>query len=446
MMEKEYDVIVVGTGPAGGTIAAKMAEAGHKVLMLEKGAYHPAWFLGNQILSVLLYDKMGLCATKEGLMVARGITVGGSALLSCGSASPPYPGLFEKVGVNLDEELKEAHDYMKIVDDFPDHLIGKGQIHLMEVANNMGFHFEKFKRFMDPEKYPFGWSPMKGGPEDAKWSGRVPVEEARRHGADLVTKANVLKAIVEQGEVTGVETKRGKKYFGKIVVLSAGGLASPVILRRSGIEGPGDKFGFDALWFTYGYNKEYTMVNDLDMGIVDDSYVVSDGFVLSPVEHTWGLYLASATLGGGWSYLPKFVKFGRAVSIMTKIKDDLGGTMYDDESFSKPLTDNDWTKLKKGEELAIKILKASGCEPDNFFSCKPFAAHPCASVRIGDHIDTNFESKIKNLFVCDTSSFPESMGLPCVWTCTALGIKMAKILKERLGVTVGEAISTPKTA
>ncbi len=38
-MEKEYDVIVVGTGPAGGTIAAKMAEAGQKVLMLERGAY-----------------------------------------------------------------------------------------------------------------------------------------------------------------------------------------------------------------------------------------------------------------------------------------------------------------------------------------------------------------------------------------------------------------------
>ena len=109
-MEKEYDVIVVGTGPAGGTIAAKMAEAGQKVLMLEKGAYHPDWFMGNQILAVLLYDKMGLCATKEGLMVARGITVGGSALLSCGAAAPPYPGMFDKVGVNLDEELKEAHD------------------------------------------------------------------------------------------------------------------------------------------------------------------------------------------------------------------------------------------------------------------------------------------------------------------------------------------------
>jgi choline dehydrogenase-like flavoprotein len=156
------------------------------------------------------------------------------------------------------------------------------------------------------------------------------------------------------------------------------------------------------------------------------------------------LYIASATIGGGWSYLPKFHKFGQAVSIMTKIKDDLGGTIEDDGSFSKPLTKNDWKKLKKGEEHATKILKAAGC--DDIFSCKPFAAHPCASVRIGDHVDKNFESKIKNLFVCDTAAFPESMGLPCVWTCTAMGMKMSKILKKRLGVTKAKAVPVPRSA
>jgi len=377
---------------------------------------------------------MGLLATKEGLLVARAITVGGSAVMSCGSACPPYPGMFEAVGMDLSEEVKQAHDYMKIVDDFPENLIGKGQLHLMEVANNMGFHFQKMKKFIDPAKCQKGCSCMKGCPTGAKWSGRVPVEEALSYGANLVTKANVVKAIVEQGEAVGVETEKGKKYLGKTVILSAGGLGSPLILRRSGIKRAGDRFGFDALWFTYGFNKEYTMISDIDMGIAEQSYLESDGFVLIPVMHTWALYLASATVGGGWSYLPEFYKFGRAVSIMTKIKDDLSGMIYDDGTFSKPLTENDWAKLKRGEEIATKILKASGCDPNNIFSCKPLAAHPCASVRIGDHVDTNFESEIKNLFVCDTSSFPESMGLPCVWTCTAMGLRMAKIINKRLGV------------
>jgi choline dehydrogenase-like flavoprotein len=56
---QEYDVIVVGTGPAGATIAAQLAKARKKVLMLERGAYHPRWILGKQVSSPLLYDKMG---------------------------------------------------------------------------------------------------------------------------------------------------------------------------------------------------------------------------------------------------------------------------------------------------------------------------------------------------------------------------------------------------
>ncbi len=430
-LEKEYDVIVVGTGPAGGTIAHQMSQAGMKVLILEKGAYHPKWLLGKQIPSLLLFDKLGLCLTREGMMVARCITVGGSAVMSCGSASPPYPGMFEKVGLDLKEELEEAHGYMGIVDDFPDDLVGKNQLRLMEVANGLGYNFQKFRKFINPAKCD-GCACMKGCPNGAKWSGRVPVELARECGAHLVTGAEVVRTLLEQGEAVGVETKKGDKYHGKSVVLCAGGLASPLILIKSGIKEAGDRFGVDPLQFTCGFSKEYSTVRDMDMGIFDDSYLESDGLILSPLMPTCVFYLASSTVGGGWSYLPKFSKLGRAVSIMTKIKDDLGGTIYDDGSFSKPLNKNDWKKLKKGEEHAVKILKAAGCT--DIFSCKPAAAHPCASVRVGDHVDTNFETRIKNLFVCDTSVFPESMGLPCVWTCTALGLRMAKILKKRLNV------------
>jgi choline dehydrogenase-like flavoprotein len=431
-MEANYDVIVVGTGPAGATVAAQMARAGQKVLMLEKGAWHPHWINGKQIPSLLQFEKLGLLSTKEGLMVARCITVGGASVMACGAATGPYPGLFEKVGMDISQEVKEAHDYMRVEDDFPDSIIGKNQLRIMEAANSMGYKWTKMPKFIDPTKCT-GGACMKGCPTGAKWTARVPVKEAMVYGADLVTGANVVRAIVQQGEATGVETKRGDKYYGKTVILAAGGLSSPMILRASGVKGAGDKFGFDALWFTYGFNKENSTASAVDMGLKDDSFVESDGFVLSPVMHTWGMYLASATLGGGWSYLPKFPKFGSAVSIMTKIKDDLGGTMFDEGSFSKPLTDRDWKKLKRGEEISTRILKALKCT--DIFSCKPFAAHPCASVRIGDHVDTNMESKIKNLFVCDTAAFPESMGLPCVQTCTALGFRMARVLKQRLNVT-----------
>jgi len=36
-----YDVIIIGTGAGGGTLAAKLAPTGKKILILEKGGYIP---------------------------------------------------------------------------------------------------------------------------------------------------------------------------------------------------------------------------------------------------------------------------------------------------------------------------------------------------------------------------------------------------------------------
>jgi len=239
-LKKEYDIIIVGTGPSGGTLAERMSQAGASVLIIEKGAYHPKWIMGNQISPVFLADKMGFLSTAEGMTVARGITVGGSAVLSCGSAMPPYPGLFEKAGVDLKEEVKMAHKYMAVDDDFPDHLIGMNQMRILEIANHMGYEFRKMPKFINRDKCK-GEGCMKGCPTGAKWSGRVPVEKALENGAHLITCAEVRRVIQVNDEAVGLELKDGDKYYSNIVVLAAGGLGTPMILRKSGISEAGDR-------------------------------------------------------------------------------------------------------------------------------------------------------------------------------------------------------------
>ena len=39
--ERHYDVIIIGTGAGGGTLARKLAPTGKRVLLLERGEYVP---------------------------------------------------------------------------------------------------------------------------------------------------------------------------------------------------------------------------------------------------------------------------------------------------------------------------------------------------------------------------------------------------------------------
>ena len=66
--DAECDVLVVGGGPAGSTIAALLAERGRDVTVLEK-AHHPRFHIGESLLpaNVALFDKLGLRAELEAM-------------------------------------------------------------------------------------------------------------------------------------------------------------------------------------------------------------------------------------------------------------------------------------------------------------------------------------------------------------------------------------------
>ena len=64
----ECDVLVVGGGPAGSTIAALLAARGRDVVVLEK-AHHPRFHIGESLLpaNVALFDRLGLRAEVEAI-------------------------------------------------------------------------------------------------------------------------------------------------------------------------------------------------------------------------------------------------------------------------------------------------------------------------------------------------------------------------------------------
>jgi choline dehydrogenase-like flavoprotein len=52
-------------------------------------------------------------------------------------------------------------------------------------------------------------------------------------------------------------------------------------------------------------------------------------------------------------------------------------------------------------------------------------------VRIGEMLDTNLQTGVKNLYVCDASTFPEALCRPTVLTIISLGKRLSDhILSE----------------
>jgi choline dehydrogenase-like flavoprotein len=79
------DVCIVGSGAAGAVLAWEMAERGHKVVLLEKGGYHPREDFNQKEddMIPMLYKSSGLQFTiPSGIAVAQGSCVGGSTVVN----------------------------------------------------------------------------------------------------------------------------------------------------------------------------------------------------------------------------------------------------------------------------------------------------------------------------------------------------------------------------
>ena len=425
----EADVVVVGSGPGGATVARDLTKGGKKVIICEAGKYITS--LGKFYSPGLLMKKGGLTFSKEGLMLNIGNTVGGQSMVFAAAAFKPPSWLKDRYGIDLQQEIDELYKEIPI-QPLPESLIGPGVRLLMESAQAMGMDWKPADKFIRPEKcVPNCGKCSLGCPTGAKWNAREFIDEATQKGADLLTRTMVEKVITESGKATGVEAKGpgGKIVIqANTVVLSAGGQGSPIILQQSGLHDAGEGFFVDPVLIVWGVAPKYGNMRDIPLSA--GIQLKEDGILLMDVS--FPLLLASGLLAysgiNGLAYLRNMIHYHKLLGVMVKVKDAFHGRVNADGSISKPLDDDSRRKLNKGVDIAKEILRKIGVKGEDIFVNKPLGGHPGGGVRLGDHLDTNCQTKITSCYCVDNSIIPEPWGQPPVVTIVAMAKRVAKHL------------------
>jgi hypothetical protein len=418
---KEFDAIVVGSGPSGATVARELSKRKKRVLVLERGGSKPLREGFLPVMSIFSPVSVG-----DNLNTARAFTTGGTtAMYFAVTGFPPLEG-FLSLGMDISRELDEAKNELPIAV-LPDKLLGAQSIRLRESAMSLGYDWQKKPMLVDVSKCPSGYC------FEAKWNARSYLQEAVDEGATLITRAKVHKVLVEKGQAIGVEYKlqNGKsesealQAFATRTVLAAGATVSPVILYDSGL-----KSIVNSGYYCHPSFALFGMVPDLKAG---DSFIGSmgveleDGIALGDSNPARTVY--RAYMFGNGQFARAFFH-SKSVGVAVKITEGLDGGLQEDGRYCKQLKKDDFKRLGKGEEIARKIIEHAGGK--RIFKSRLGAGQMGGTIRIKKHLDEHLQTEYRNLHVCDGAVIPESVKVPPTLTLVCLGKYLANHLSQTL--------------
>jgi cellobiose dehydrogenase (acceptor) len=266
---ERWDVIVVGSGPAGIIVADRMSEAGKKTLLLEGGnsSYYvtggtqsPTWLVGQNLSRVdvpglykSIFSEQGDLTCQNYTTAFVGCTVGGSSAINAGL-------FFQPPASDFDDYFPEGWKYADVIASInrvyehvpsDDVYAQNGQFYLQSgydaarkwLVDGAGYRDVDLNRDANNKTKVFG-RPIfnyikgeRGGPV------RTYLQDAlTRSNFWLQTDARVLRVARNGSTATGVVLARDNSTValaeGGRVILSAGAMQSPQILMYSGIGDP----------------------------------------------------------------------------------------------------------------------------------------------------------------------------------------------------------------
>jgi choline dehydrogenase-like flavoprotein len=283
---EHYDVIIIGTGAGGGTLAHRLAPTGKRILLLERGGYLPrepenwdsreVFNRDRYVTEELWYDKDGQPFRPHAQYYVGGNTkVYGAILFRLrerdfgpvqhhGGVSPAWPisyadlepyyteaerlylvhgergedpteppatGPYPYPAVSHEPRIQQLHDDLVAAGHSPFHLpVG---VDLDESDPEAG-------RCVRCDRFD-GFPCLTDGKADAHV---LCVRPAIKHpNVTLKTRAKVERLLTDGDSITGVVEESGETHTADVVVVSCGAVNSAALLLRSGVANSSDQVG-----------------------------------------------------------------------------------------------------------------------------------------------------------------------------------------------------------
>src|SRR5438067_2190390 len=259
--ERRYDVVIIGSGAGGGTVAQELAPLvrdGRRVVVLEKGPrLGDAEFTGRELeMAAALYADTGGFLTADGTMTLAFASVyGGSTVVYTGTSLTAPERVIRRWSV-------PGLDHADIVTR-SERFAAQNGVHLLEDSlindNNRLFVEGGRKAGCVVQQFPVNAKGCRGSslwnlgcPNQAKQgTNRVQLPRAERAGVEVVTRAEVLRIEPDRTLTVRVSQKAaGTKgapsewapgdyaVRARIVVAAAGAIGTSALLLRSPLPAP----------------------------------------------------------------------------------------------------------------------------------------------------------------------------------------------------------------
>ena len=516
---QNVDVCVIGSGAAGAIIAQKLAAAGKSVVLLEKGGYYDGESMNqreNDMISLLWKNSGANFTSNLKIAIAQGSCLGGSTVINdavCFRIPDIVIRQWNDLGVNIskqewdyaNDEISNRINITKVTEEELNENAKKLRkaCSITRINDNPVTKHDVNERncgpsWTDPSLQSCvqcGFCHL-GCHYNTKQSMLVTyIHDALQSNHDFIAYCNcdVKKIIHSEGVAVGVEGSfvdgtGNEKYRirvnAKVIVVSAGAIASSNILQRSGVANKniGEGLALHPAPFVMGHFKEKIYGNrGIPMSYTCHEFGVTNGvrkggFLIESIFLPI-FQMALAIPNFGLDHARLMAEYNNYALAGIMVRDDSVGkiikTFGDNPKVLYELTDDTIDDMARGMAILARMWFEAGADyvisshsdvpeirseqeiprlekaiHDNPDGLRVGSAHPQGGNKIGDDPEkavVNSDCKVfgfKNLYVCDASVFPTALGVNPQLTVMALASLTADKISANWpsNITVSDSI------